>query len=129
MIFFLSSRSNLWRGVRNSFIKENPICSACGSCKNLQVHHIIPFNVDKTKELDFENLITLCRNCHFVFGHLMHWGSWNNDVIEDCRVYSNKIANRPFIIKNQSYINGVINFLSKLWNKLCLKNGLKKKTK
>jgi hypothetical protein len=130
IMFFLLSRSSSWRSVRNLFLKENSVCSACGSIRNLQVHHIVPFNVDKNKELDLTNLITLCRTCHFVFGHLMTWNSWNIDVVEDCKAYRYKVINRPYNIKNQSYNNNtILNFLYTLWNKLCLTNGLKKNQK
>jgi hypothetical protein len=123
MIFFLS-RSSSWGSLRNLFLKQKPKCSACGSLKNLQVHHIIPFHVDKSKELDLKNLITLCRTCHFIFGHLMSWSSWNTEVVEDSQKYYIKVLNRPYNIKNQSYKNSnILIFFSNLWNKLCLKNG------
>lgn len=52
-------------------------------------------HVNPDKELDPDNLITLCDNpCHFVFGHLLNYKSWNRDVVNDCRVYLGKIRNR-----------------------------------
>jgi hypothetical protein len=74
---------------------------ACGSCKKIEVHHIEPFHSNPSRELDLTNLITLCVNCHFVFGHLMDYSSWNVDVINDSSVYLNKVNNRPYSIKVQ----------------------------
>jgi hypothetical protein len=46
-------------------------------------------------ELDRANLITLCRDHHFWFGHLGSWSSWNANVREDAAIWRAKIANRP----------------------------------
>lgn len=45
--------------------KYNYTCQDCGR-KNvkLNVHHIIPVEVDESKAYDVNNLITLCRDCH-----------------------------------------------------------------
>ena len=50
------------------------------------------------KELDENNLITLCdgkSRCHLLFGHLLSWKSFNPNVVEDCKIWSEKINNRP----------------------------------
>lgn len=99
----LGNRSPLWREVRKKHIEKQPFCQACGSIKNLQVHHIEPFHINPSRELDPDNLITLCgKNCHLVFGHLMDYTSWNTEVIHDSGVYLNKIKNRPYKIKKQT---------------------------
>ena len=95
-IQIFSSRSSSWSKVRKQHILKFPNCAACGRSKNLDVHHIIPVSVDPTKELDPDNLITLCSDpCHFVFGHLMDYKSWNTDVIQDCGWYRKKLLNKP----------------------------------
>lgn len=79
-------RSPKWDDVRDAFIKKNKTCAACGSDDCLQVHHIIPFHVDPSKELDVNNLIVLCENktkCHLKIGHLGSWRKFNPNVIED----------------------------------------------
>lgn len=92
----LNKRSKDWAKVRLEHLKTQPYCMACGTKSNLEVHHIIPVHVDPTKELDTNNLITLCdKYCHFIFGHLMNYKSWNPNVQSDCSVYLNKIENRP----------------------------------
>lgn len=74
-------RSSQWRKVRAEHLKKEPFCQACGRRANLEVHHIIPVSFCPHKELDPENLMTLCGNpCHFVFGHLMSYNCYNKDV-------------------------------------------------
>lgn len=108
----LSERSNDWNKTRKEFLKNNNSCRACGKNTDLQVHHIEPFHINPNRELDTTNLITLCSNCHLVFGHLMDWKSWNTDVITDSANYLNKIKNRPRYITIQnikySYIHKII---------------------
>jgi len=88
-------RSPQWSGVRNKYIKQNPICAVCGRTKKLEIHHIIPYHVLKEFELEESNLITLCREHHYFIGHLNSWYSWNKDVAEDAKNWYNKISTRP----------------------------------
>jgi 5-methylcytosine-specific restriction enzyme A len=89
-------RSPKWSSVRKQHIENNRTCAACGRDKKLEVHHIEPVHVNPDRELDPTNLITLCDNpCHFVFGHLMNYKSWNTEVIKDCETYLRKIESRP----------------------------------
>lgn len=64
-------RSSHWPKIRKEHLNKESCCQACGGEKELNVHHIIPYHIDKTKELDPDNLITLCEgggiNCHFFF--------------------------------------------------------------
>lgn len=90
-------RSPLWKSVREKHLKKEPSCMVCGNKNNLNVHHIIPFHVDPSKELDPNNLITLCEgdtfNCHLFFGHLRHWIKHNPSVLKDAeewRIKTNK---------------------------------------
>jgi 5-methylcytosine-specific restriction endonuclease McrA len=86
------NRSHKWPALRNDHLRINNRCAACGNTKNLHVHHIEPFYVRPEKELDPDNLITLCSSpCHLVFGHLMNWKRWNPDVVNDCETFSEKI--------------------------------------
>lgn len=77
-------RSPLWPKVRKAHLAEHPRCEACGKKGMNQVHHEIPVHVAPEKELDRDNLITLCGDCHFVFGHLWNWVSWNTAVRATC---------------------------------------------
>jgi hypothetical protein len=63
----------------------------------VEVHHIEPVHLCPEKELDIDNLITLCNDpCHLLFGHLMDYKSWNKDVEKDCNHFYNKIQDRPY---------------------------------
>lgn len=95
----LSTRSSQWQALRKKHLEKEKLCCACASAKNLQVHHIDPVHRSPERELDPTNLVTLCQSCHLTFGHLMDYRSWNPDVIDDIKVYNNKIKNRPYNIK------------------------------
>lgn len=89
-------RSPKWQVVRKQHIERYPNCAACGKNRKVEVHHIKPVHKYPDLELELDNLITLCDDpCHFVFGHLLDYKSWNSEVIRDCEVYYNKIINRP----------------------------------
>lgn len=87
-------RSKEWKKVRSEHLMKNPLCAVCGGCRNVVPHHIVPFHRDPTKELDPENLISLCEgdtfNCHLFFGHFRNWLKCNPNVVEDARVWREK---------------------------------------
>lgn len=93
------ARSSQWVNVRKAHLDKQPTCQVCGSKERLVVHHIVPYHLDKTKELEPENLLTMCEspmhNCHFIWGHFLRWNSHNVNVIEDAKVYLEKLKNRP----------------------------------
>lgn len=66
---FEGPRSVEWHSVRNRFVAEHPVCEACGSTDQLNVHHVEPFHTNPELELQPSNLITLCREHHFRVGH------------------------------------------------------------
>ena len=92
---FEYGRSWKWSDVREAYIKLHPSCECCDSKNKLNVHHIIPDHIDPAKELDMNNLVTLCLSCHLTFGHLMNWKSWNVDVRKDIAWFRQKILKRP----------------------------------
>jgi 5-methylcytosine-specific restriction protein A len=95
--FFIEKRSNQWPWIRQVFLKKNPKCCVCGTTKNLEVHHIIPFQYRPDLELVESNLITLCEskkkgvNCHLFFGHLGDYVKYNPSVIVDANIWKLKI--------------------------------------
>lgn len=95
-LFGAEQRSSQWPKVRDAHLKSDPVCNVCGGKEELNVHHITPFHIDKSKELDPSNLITLCnaRNCHFTFGHLFNWSSSNPNVKSDAYNFRKKVENR-----------------------------------
>jgi len=67
-------RSPKWNAVRKKFLAAHPTCAVCGGKTKVEVHHIIPFSIDPSKELDEKNLISLCEGrqhltCHLIIGH------------------------------------------------------------
>jgi 5-methylcytosine-specific restriction endonuclease McrA len=92
-------RNPKWREVRKIHLSIHNCCEVCGKkgsiLNPLEVHHIVPVNMDKRLELDTNNLITLCREHHLLFGHLNSWKSYNQEVKEDSKLWKNKIKSRP----------------------------------
>lgn len=81
-IMFGVPRSPRWAAVRAEFIAGNPRCACCGGREKLNVHHVTPFHIDPSRELDPSNLLTLCEggnglNCHLWIGHAGNWAAWN----------------------------------------------------
>lgn len=88
----LFGRSGSWARVRREHLEREPACIACGRDDDLEVHHVSPYHLDKSRELDPSNLVTLCADpCHLVHGHLMSWKRSNPDVREDCARYLAKL--------------------------------------
>jgi len=91
-------RSSKWKKIREEHLKKQPFCMICGNTKDLVPHHILPFHTDPEKELDPENLITLCEgsfNCHLFFGHLKNWTKYNPNIVEDAKIWREKIGFKP----------------------------------
>lgn len=87
-------RSGSWARVRREHLEREPACIACGRSKSLEVHHVVPYHADPSKELDPSNLVTVCADpCHLVHGHLMDWRHSNPAVREDCARYRAKVHN------------------------------------
>lgn len=96
---FGAIRSPKWSEVEKTHLQKEPLCVVCntkGSFLNsLNVHHIEPFHLNPKLELDPTNLITLCRQHHFLFGHFLNWSSYNKTVRSDSELWNNNIKNRP----------------------------------
>ena len=92
-------RSTHWPKVREAHLHQQPDCQVCGVTKNVTVHHLQPFHLFPSLELDPLNLITLCEgpgvNCHLLFGHLNNFSSYNVDCLEDAEAWREKIEQRP----------------------------------
>lgn len=90
-------RSSKWSTVRRQFLVENPTCLVCGSKKNVEAHHIIPFHIMPDRELDMENLMNLCEtkkyglNCHLLIGHLGNYSRVNPTCELDAITWKLKI--------------------------------------
>lgn len=91
-------RSGRWRKIRIQHLEKNPQCAVCGSSEKVVPHHIIPVHIDPSKELDPNNLISLCEsktfNCHLFFGHLKNWSCHNEEIKKDVEFWRNKLKNK-----------------------------------
>ena len=94
-------RSDKWPTVRKHFLESHPHCAVCGGHEKLEVHHKMPFHLNRHLELEPTNLITLCEakhdgiNCHLIFGHLGNFKSFNQAVVSDSKIWAIKIRTRP----------------------------------
>lgn len=88
-------RSPKWSGVRKQHLALYPLCTVCETKDGCEVHHKAPYHLHPDLELDPRNLITLCRDHHLLFGHLMSFKSYNQDVEVDATTWRLKIKERP----------------------------------
>lgn len=58
----VTGRGSQWNKIRSEVLAGFPFCAVCGTTKNLQVHHIIPFRL--TKDNSKANLVPLCTTHH-----------------------------------------------------------------
>lgn len=93
-------RSSQWSKVRAEHLRTHPVCEACGQKDNLNVHHVVPFHNDPSKELDLENLITLCTdgpmniNCHGLLGHGGNYKCRNPHVRDDVKKFREILSHK-----------------------------------
>ena len=57
-----------WVKVRNLKRQRNPLCEQCWKDGQItpmaEVHHTVPIATDRSKRLDMDNLMSLCKVCH-----------------------------------------------------------------
>jgi len=82
-----------WRRARNLYISTHGECEMCGITKKLEVHHVVPYHISVSLRYDQSNLITLCRECHFRFGHGRNWHKSNPDVRNLCKLSQESLTN------------------------------------
>ena len=93
-----AARSGKWPAFRRKYLAMHPTCAACGCTDQVEPHHIHPFHLHPDKELDAENLISLCEKhgCHLAFGHNYDWHAFNPHVAEDCRIQAMRTKQRRY---------------------------------
>lgn len=93
-----AKRSSKWRKLRKRHLKAHPTCCVCGSKIKVEVHHLVPFHIAPDKELDLDNLMTLCErkkygiNCHLLIGHLGNYRRVNFSCQIDAMVWKLKLG-------------------------------------
>jgi hypothetical protein len=75
-----------WRKTRKAHIQRECCCQMCGLERKLEVHHIKPWHLAPELRYEETNLITLCRECHYRFGHYLNWKHFNPEIRQLCTV-------------------------------------------
>lgn len=79
-IIYLFDRSPHWFKLREEIVLSHPFCSFCYCDKELEAHHVLPYYLWPEYELDRNNIVILCRDCHFKLGHLGNWKHYNPTI-------------------------------------------------
>jgi len=57
-----------WIKLRQAYRQASPLCEACKAEGKVAVaehiHHIVPREIDRAKQLEWDNLQALCHSCH-----------------------------------------------------------------
>ena len=63
------------------FKRDTYTCSICNltSCE-LRAHHISPWAEDEENRFNEQNIITLCKNCHYKTHNNGKWSTINEDI-------------------------------------------------
>jgi len=95
--------------AKKLYVSEHSECAICGYKKKLNVHHIIPIHIDETLSCDPDNFITLCRDCHFTFGHFHNFRKyWNPDIREFAKRINSNYCTIYFRFREKYSINSIV---------------------
>ena len=75
-----AARSGRWKAWREAHLRREPVCQACSSGDDLEVHHVLPVHAGGPELTPPDGMITLCRPCHLVVAHAGDWSAWRPDV-------------------------------------------------
>lgn len=99
-----AQRSPHWRKFRAEQIQlRGGRCELCGSTEVLELHHIEKFSTNPSRELDPSNVCILCESgkngvvCHRFFGHYGDYRKINSDVLDDIKIWKEKLKGRNTI--------------------------------
>jgi 5-methylcytosine-specific restriction enzyme A len=53
-----------WRKLRSAKLDANPRCERCHQRPATEVDHVVPLAEDPTRRYDWNNLASLCHDCH-----------------------------------------------------------------
>jgi 5-methylcytosine-specific restriction protein A len=78
---FGASRSPRWASFRREHIKDK--CEVCRKGHFLELHHIKPYHLFPEEETNSDNVVTVCRSCHFSWCHFFSWKKFNSQIKSD----------------------------------------------
>lgn len=92
---YSGGRSSKWPALEARLIKQHPYCAATGTVSGLVGHHVVPFSIDPSLELDERNIIILSdsNNSHLILGHLGCYRRYNIHVRKDATTMLGDIHN------------------------------------
>jgi hypothetical protein len=76
------------RKAKRTQTDMEPNCAICekppSKIRRNDAHHALPVSYDplELQVADLDNLETLCRSCHFRWGHAGNWSRYNTNLIE-----------------------------------------------
>lgn len=62
--FNIKRNSPQYRKYHKRVLKRDKVCQCCGTSRDLEVHHPLPFKKYNSLGADPNNGIVLCKNCH-----------------------------------------------------------------
>lgn len=76
-------KSHEFTPLRNyAFNRDKHTCNYCKKMGgHLHAHHIIPYWVKADAFLDVDNLITVCKDCHFIKAHKGNWILFDSNLV------------------------------------------------
>ena len=57
--------SGRWKKLQRAKINSSPICEVCNERPALEVHHIVPLSKDISRAYDWDNIQSICLDCHY----------------------------------------------------------------
>lgn len=93
-------RSGKWPAVRAAHLAKHPACAVTGDTSDVEVHHVLAFDLHPELELEPANLITLSNKSispHLLFGHLGNFRTVNPFVRENAAALRLLIEHRDRI--------------------------------
>jgi 5-methylcytosine-specific restriction endonuclease McrA len=98
-----------WNNFKRQFkMRYHPLsCAICDSIDKREFHHIKPFSEDHTLFTDLGNIMILCRNCHFHYGHLGNWQNHNPDIKEKLQDYRKEVLKDKYVFKVPKYLESL----------------------
>lgn len=94
----MAVRSPKWPALAREHLRREPFCRACGTREGVVPHHKVPVHLDPSRELDPDNLVTLCPAHHLELGHGRDWRAFSPHVEADADLIARRIWERRYTL-------------------------------